>query len=275
MAEEITYFRFMSEVRAFLAKLLKDPIGAQPSKYLKNRGVTRKWLVDNLIARDVLERHEKILDPTNSDEKKAKYVVKFKVRKKDFEKRVHKIYIKKFESNVNESVFVDEEDMKKKILDGPDGKVYKERGGIKEEGEGGTGAIGGATSCDSVGGETSRGDVGYDVPFGQMQRRVIGGRPKEKKKGNGVKPENILGKTLVAEKAAKRIYVTEEQFKTLLESEVGGATTTFSVASQTSDGQLGPVRPGCVTFKKPDGSPDDSAFERKPGFSVRRVGEEK
>lgn len=275
MAEEITYFRFMSEVRAFLAKLLKDPIDAQPSKYLKNRGVTRKWLVDNLISRDVLERHEKILDPTNSDEKKAKYVVKFKVRKKDFEKRVYKIYIKKFESNVNESVFADEENMKKKILDGPDGKVYRERGGINEEGEGGAGAIGGATSCDSVGSETSRGDVGYDVPFGQMQRRVIGGRPKEKEKGNGVKPENVLGKTLVAEKKSKRIFVTEEQFKTLLESEIGGATTTFSVASQTSDGQLGPVRPGCMTFKKSDGSPDDSAFERKPGFSVRRIGEEK
>ena len=277
MAEEITYFRFMSEVRAFLAKLLKNPIDAQPSKYLKNRGVTRKWLIDNLIKREVLERHEKILDPTNSEEKKAKYVVKFKVRKEDFEKRIYKIYIKKFESNINESVFANEEDMKKKILDGPDGDVYRKRGGIKldEEGEGG-GAIGGATSCDSVGGDTSRGDVGFDVPFGMVERRPIGGRPKEKEKGNNNKPENILGKNLVAEKKmARKIYVTEEQFRTILEEELGGATTTTQVASSTSDGQLGPVRPGCMTFTKSNGKPDNSAFERKPGFSVRRVGEDK
>lgn len=271
MSSEVTYFRFLSEVRAFLAKLLKNPIDAQPSKYLKDNGVSRKWLIDNLIKREVLERHEKILDSTNSDEKKAKYVVKFKVRKKDFERRIYKIYIKKFENNVNESVFADEEDMKSKILNGPDGEVYKKRGGIKEEGEGG--AIGGATSCDSVGGETSRGDVGYDVPFGQVQRRLIGGRPKEKKNDNGVKPENVLGKTLVAEKKTRRIFVTEEQLKTIFESEVGGATTTFSVASQTSDGQIGPVRPGCMTFKKSDGSADNSAFEREPGFSVRRIGD--
>lgn len=314
MAEEITYFRFMSEVRSFLAKLLKDPIGAQPSRYLKNRGVTRKWLVDNLINREVLERHEKILDPTNSDEKKAKYVVKFKVRKKDFEKRIYKIYIKKFENNLNEEaelrscanvigvvgggrpgetadrwakyvngndngfkrqMFKDEDEMKEKILNGPDGDVYRKRGGINEEGEGG-GAIGGATGCDSVGSETSRGDVGFDVPFGMVERRPIGGRPKEKEKGNNNKPENILGKNLVAEKKmARKIYVTEEQFKTLVESEIGGATTISSVASQTSDGQLGPVRPGCMTFRKSNGKPDNSAFERKPGFSVRRVGEGK
>lgn len=275
MAEDITYFRFMSEVRSFLAKLLKDPIGAQPSRYLKNRGVTRKWLVDNLISREVLERHEKILDPTNSDEKKAKYVVKFKVRKKDFEKRIYKIYIKKFENNVNESVFADEDIMKEKILNGPDGDTYRKRGGINEEGEGG-GAIGGATGCDSVGSETSRGDVGFDVPFGMVERRPIGGRPKEKEKGNNNKPENILGKNLVAEKKmARKIYITEEQFKTLVESEIGGATTISSVASQTSDGQLGPVRPGCMTFRKSNGKLDNSAFERKPGFSVRRVGEDK
>lgn len=277
MDGEVTYFRFMSEVRAFLSKLLKDPVKAQPSKFLKDRNITRKKLIDDLLRRDVIERHEKILDPTNSDEKVAKYVVKFKVHKKDFEKRIHRLYIKYFEKNINESVFENEEEMKKQILNSPDGKAYKERGGINEEGEGcgavaggEGGALGGATSTTSVG------DMGYDVPFGELERRPIGGRPKEKEKGekhNG----SILGKTIQAEsKKAKRIYVTEEQFKRILEEEgiaAGGATTTTSVASNTSDGQLGPVRPGCMTFKKSNGKPDDSAFERKPGFSCRRVGE--
>lgn len=311
MSEEITYFRFMSEVRAFLAKLLKSPIDAQPSKYLKNRGVTRKWLVDNLIKKDVLERHEKILDPTNSDEKKAKYVVKFKVKKKNFERKIYKLYVKKFESNLNEEaelrscanligvvgggkpgetadrwaryvngndngfkrqMFKDEDEMKEKILNGPDGDVYKKRGGINEEGEGG-GAIGGATGCDSVGSETSRGDVGFDVPFGVMERRPIGGRPKEKN-DNGNKPENILGKTLVAEKKSRRIYVTEEQLKAILSEELGGATTTATVAQGTDNGMLGYPRPD-KQFKGSNGKKGDKfwgpAMERKPGFSMKRI----
>ena len=307
---DTTYYRFLSEVKAFLSKLLKDPVKAQPSKYLKDRDFTRKKLIDDLLRRDVIERHEKILDPTNSDEKEAKYVVKFKVHKKDFEKRIRRIYIKYFEKNVNESaelrstanvigvigagkpgdtadrwakyvndndngfkrqVFSDEENMKKKILDGPDGEVYRKRGGIKEEGE--AGAIGGATSTSSVGSDTTNGDVGYDVPFGMVRRAgYLSGKEKKKKSTN-----KILGKTIYAEeRKPKKIYVTESQLNRILESEMaGGATTISSVSSGTDDGQLGPVRPGCMTFKKPNGKKDDSAFERKPGFSVRRIGDKK
>lgn len=276
---DITYYRFLSEVRSFLSKLLKDPIKAQPSVYLKNRDVTRKKLIDDLLKRDVLERHEKILDPTNSDEKEAKYVVKYKVHKKDFEKRIHRLYIKYFEKNVNESVFANEEEMKQQILNGADGETYKERGGINEEGEGGgdaggEGGSGGATSTFSVGGDTTRGDMGHDVPFGMINRAgYLADRDKKKKKSTN----KILGKTIQAEsKKPKKVYITEEQFNRILKEEglgAGGATTTTSVASSTTDGQLGPVRPGCMTFKKANGEPDDSAFERKPGFSCRTIGD--
>ena len=281
--QETTYFRFMSEIRAFLSKLLKDPVKAQPSKYLKDRDITRKKLIDELLKRDVIERHEKILDPTNSDEKEAKYVVKFKVHKKDFEKRIHRIYIKYFEKNINESVFENEEEMKEQILNGPDGEVYKTRGGINEDGgdggatagaSGGDGS-GGATSTTSVASETSRKDVGFDVAlFGTINRPgYLADRNKKKKKTTN----KILGKTIQAEmKKPKKIYITEEQFNRILKEEglgAGGATTTTSVASNTTDGQLGPVRPGCMTFTKSDGSPDNSAFEREPGFSVKHVGD--
>ena len=424
MAEEITYYRFLSEVRAFLSKLLKDPIKAQPSVYLKNRDVTRKKLIDDLLKRDVLERHEKILDPTNSDEKEAKYIVKYKVHKKDFEKRIHRLYIKYFEKNINESIDeitayhgspqnfkrfkekyinsfyygwgtyltvdteegemyatengylyevnipedngfnylysgnVDEEEYNRiysilikafpkyqtaisiaienckkynnlnSIFNeyGIEGcpanakeisKIFNKNGiigvvfktiyvifdrknieivnrvqmqqrrqvaeevehGIKlnEEGEGGgvSGGegCGGATSTFSVGGDTTRGDMGYDVPFGMLSRPgYLADRDKKKKKTTN----KILGKTIQAEmRKPKKIYITEEQFNYILKEEIGagGATTTTSVASNTTDGQLGPVRPGCMTFTKSDGSPDDSAFERKPGFSVKHVGD--
>jgi len=420
MSKELdtTFYRFQSEVRAFLAKLLKNPVDAQPSKYLKDRDFTRKKLINELLSRDVIERHEKILDRTNSEEKEAKYVVKFKIHKKDFEKRLHRMYIKFFEKNINESVeelqayhgspnsfdefdelhvddgagaqlwgwgtyvttdrktgenycrsreangqaylydveipedngrnylnldgnppevyktvynilvkefpkaknllkdgiqtamqqdtfrwffhnrpgimsedlskaldrngivgikyanggglnylvfrahnvriksktayngqvsesvFANEEEMKEKILNGPMGKIYKERGGIKlnEEGEGGGMAAGGdgsggATSTSSVASETTRGDLGYDVPFGEVQRRgIYVGAQGEKKTTNP-----ILGKNLTAEsKKSRRIFVTEEQFQRILKEEgLGGATTTFSVGSETTRGDMG------------------------------------
>ena len=102
--EEITYYRFLSEVRAFLSKLMSHPIDAKPSKYLRDRGVTKEKLIRDLRNKGVLERHEKILDSTNSDKKKATYTVKYKVKKKNFEERIHWLYAKYFEKNVNESV---------------------------------------------------------------------------------------------------------------------------------------------------------------------------
>ena len=99
---ETTWYRFYSEVRVFLSKLIKNPITAEPNKYLKDREFTKKKLIDVLMDKDVLERSEKILDSTNSDRKKPTYSVTYKVRKKDFEKRVHRIYSKYFEKNLPE-----------------------------------------------------------------------------------------------------------------------------------------------------------------------------
>lgn len=318
---DTTFYRFLSEIKAFLAKLMKDPIGAQPSKYLKDRDFTRKKVIDNLLSRDVIERHEKILDRTNSDEEKAKYVVRFKVHKKDFEKRIQRIYIKYFEKNLNEEaelrscanaigvvgggkpgetadrwakyvndnengfkrqVFKDEDEMKKKILNSPDGEVYKKRGGMKLEEDGAGAGVAGAAAGGEGGGFLGGATAGsestgeYTTPLGMVERRPIGGRPKEQEKGNKNKPENILGKTIMAEKkrAPRKVYITEKQLQKILNEEgvaAGGATTTTSVASSTTDGQLGPVRPGFMSFKKANGEKDDSAFERKPGFSCKRI----
>lgn len=322
---ETTFYRFQSEVRAFLSKLLKNPVDAQPSKYLKDRDFTRKKLINELLSRDVIERHEKILDRTNSDEKEAKYVVKFKVHKKDFEKRLHRIYIKYFEKNepekkINEeadirscanvvgvvgvgkpggtadrwaqyinrndngykpALFANEEEMKENILNGPDGDTYRKRGGINEEGEGGGAAAGGdggggATSTSSVASETTRGDVGYDTPIFPMQRRTIYAGTQ-----GDIKTKNpILGKTITAEsKKSRRIFVTEEQFNMILKEEglgAGGATTTTSVASETTRGDLGYDVPFLGKAKGKSSSKFlKPAMDREPGFSVERIGEKK
>lgn len=280
---ETTYYRFMSEVRAFLSKLLKNPVDAQPSKYLKDRDFTRKKLIDELLKRDVIERHEKILDRTNSDEKDAKYVVKFKVHKKDFEKRIHRIYIKFFEKNVNESVFANEEDMKEKILNGPDGDTYRKRGGIREEAAGEGAGVGEAPAGEAPAGnngadtdEKADGGRGqFNTPVFPMQRRSIYAGAQ----GDVITKNPMLGKTVTAEsKKSRRIFVTEEQWNRILEEEgLGGATTTSTVAD-TSDGMLGTIKPG-KQFQGPNGKSNDDfmkpAMEREPGFSVERIGEKK
>lgn len=214
--KETTYYRFLSEVRAFLAKIMKEPIKAEPSKYLKDRDFTKSKLIKELMSRDILERHEKILDSTNSEEKTAKYVVKYKVKKKNFEDKVYKIYIKYFEKNE------------------PDKEENKEK--LNEDGEA---ALGG-TSSFSVPSETSRGDVGYDTVLGTINRPAYGSFRKDKKKDTD--PTKILGKTITAEKKkSKKIYITEKQYKMIMEMGIADAG---AMGDYTANGlQLDPDDP--------------------------------
>lgn len=105
---ETTYYRFMSEIRSFLSKLLKNPINAEPTKYLKDRNFNKTKIINVLIKREILERHEKIMDSTNSEEKDAKYIVKYKVKKKNFETKIHRIFIDYFENDDSDDNKVNE-----------------------------------------------------------------------------------------------------------------------------------------------------------------------
>lgn len=129
MEKETTFYRFYSEIRGFLSKLISDPIKAESSKYLKDRNFGKTKLINVLISRGIVERHETIKDQTNSNVKKPTYVVRYKVKKKDFETKVHRIYSKYFEKNLPEK--------KEKEIDE-------------------------STSCGGVGGATG---MGYDVPL--------------------------------------------------------------------------------------------------------------
>lgn len=126
---ETTFYRFYSEIRGFLSKLVSDPIKAEPSKYLKERGFNKTKIINTLIGKGIVERHETIKDQTNSEVKKPTYVVKYKVKKKNFEVKMHRIFSKFFEKNLPEK-------------------------NIKEIDE--------ATSCGGAGGANG---MGYDVPL--------------------------------------------------------------------------------------------------------------
>ena len=138
--EEVTYFKFQSHINDFLAKLKEKPIQAQPSAFLKNRDFDKEKLIRILIKRNVITRKESIKDPTNSDEKKAKYFVKYTIIRDGYEDKIKKLYNDYFG---------------KQVIDECDGCGCADGGGD----------IGG-TSSFSVDGQ-------YVKPLGDVQRREI------------------------------------------------------------------------------------------------------
>lgn len=231
--KDMTFYRFLSEIRSFLSKLTKDPIHAQPSKYMKDNGFSRTKMINDLIKKGVLERNEKILEPSKTGKEKVQYSVKFKIRKKNFETKIERYFIKEFEKNIPS----------KETLDECDGMAAG-------AGDAGSGEGLGGTSSASVGELTQRGDVGFDTVIGMMTRPgYLGDR--KKKKGEP-KPENILGKDInEGKKKPRRIYITEEQLQAILGED--GVTSTFTV------GAMGDYTAQGLVLKTSDGKEDPCA----------------
>lgn len=130
---EITFYKFYSGIRYFLSELLKKPIEVKLPSFLVEKGMDKDIIINYFIKNGIIERHEKILDRTNSDETEAKYVVRYKVKKEGFEEKMMIMYKKFFKNNVNENktFFKNEEEMKENILNSPDGDRYRKCGGMK------------------------------------------------------------------------------------------------------------------------------------------------
>lgn len=140
--DNITPFGFISHLKEFLKQLLKNPLKIDIDDYLKRHGVEQRNLMDELLKRHIIEKETKIDDKSGED----KFVVTYKVPKKNFERKVRRLYNYLFENDyINESEL------------------------FTEDGEGG-GAIGGATG----GGATSADNSGqFSQSLGQIQRRKI------------------------------------------------------------------------------------------------------
>jgi len=261
MNKEVTYFKFQSHINDFLTKLKNKPIQAQPSVFLKNRDFGKEKLIRILIRRGVLKRKESIKDPTNSEEKTAKYFVKYTIIRDGYEDKIKKLYddyfgkkqITEIKTDVNE-------------CDGCGGGDCSS-------------SIGG-TSASSVGGQ-------YTVPLGPAMLKRPGYNANRKKNKKVPEPENILGKTVMGENKKRNIYLTEEQMNYILKKQgvlneegeaggIGGATTTFSVGAETTRGDMGYDVPAfsknknTTQNKKQKGLKTDffaGAMDRTPGLS--------
>ena len=92
---ETTFYAFQSNLRYFLSQLLKDPINCKVGDFFKERDFSKKKLINILLKRDVIKRHEKIDD---RDKNSVTYKVTYKVIRKNFERKLKRIYNKYFET---------------------------------------------------------------------------------------------------------------------------------------------------------------------------------
>lgn len=130
-AKELTEYKFISNVKAFLSRLMDDPVHADVPESLALNGYDRRRMIAVLRKNNIIERHEKISDKDEEGRpKKATMLVSYKVPKNNLDRKLKKLYIKLFEVNVPP-------------------KEMNENSKLDEDGEGG--AMGGATSCASSG----------------------------------------------------------------------------------------------------------------------------
>ena len=110
--EKVTFYKFFTEVKNFIKDLLEDPIGAKPSEFFKNHGISRSILLNKMMDRDIISKKENIDEPNDADGKmKSMHYIQYKVPKKNFEQKIKRLYSYFFENEkrkkINESLFDD------------------------------------------------------------------------------------------------------------------------------------------------------------------------
>ena len=170
--EEMTYYKFYTEVLKFLKELLSNPAEAQPSEVLKAHGIDRKKLIDGLVDRNIVTRSNKVIEKPNSktNKEEASMLTKYSVLRKDFERKLHRLHIELCEC-VKPTV---------KLLSNE--SIDEDVDTIEEEG-----SIGGMSCSFAMQGSGTNPNAGqYDVPMGGVQRKgfwYAGNKLNKKKKG--------------------------------------------------------------------------------------------
>lgn len=99
--EEMTYFTFAHSVKTFLVDLLQNPTSAKPNLLLNAHKLNRSRLIELLIKFGIIEKDENIVDKDeNGNPTTATMSVKYKIPKKNFSRKVRKLFIKLFEKNL-------------------------------------------------------------------------------------------------------------------------------------------------------------------------------
>lgn len=97
-SEEVTFYKFFTEVKNFIKDLLDNPIDAKPSGFFKTHGISRSVLLNKMLDRDIVSKKETIDEPNDADGNlKSMHYIQYKVPKKNFEQKIHRLYSYFFE----------------------------------------------------------------------------------------------------------------------------------------------------------------------------------
>jgi len=98
-AEKPTFFRFFTELKKFIGGLLNDPINARPSTELEKYGLDNDKLRITLQNNHIVVKKETIKEPYDetTGKKVSRYYLTYKVPRKDFKKKIRRMYQKMFE----------------------------------------------------------------------------------------------------------------------------------------------------------------------------------
>lgn len=104
-ATKLTEYKFYNNVQRFLSDLLKDPVGAKVPFLLKANNIARNQLLYHLKSQGIINRHQKISDKdSQGNPKTAKMIIRYSVPKKDFAKKMKKLFIALVAKNVPEKI---------------------------------------------------------------------------------------------------------------------------------------------------------------------------
>lgn len=102
-ATKLTEYKFYNNVQRFLSDLLKDPVGAKVPFLLQANNIARNQLLYHLKSNGIINRHQKISDKdSQGNPKTARMIIKYSVPKKDFAKKMKKLFIALVAKNVPE-----------------------------------------------------------------------------------------------------------------------------------------------------------------------------
>lgn len=103
--DKVTFYQFFTEVKNFIQDLLDDPMGAKPSGFFKNHGISRSVLLNKMMDRDIISKKENIDEPNDADgNMKSTHYLQYRVPRKNFEQKIKRLYSYFFENEKRKKI---------------------------------------------------------------------------------------------------------------------------------------------------------------------------
>lgn len=106
--EPLTFYAFQFSIKKFLSDLLNDPVNANVPDELLENGLTKKKALSYMINHEIIEKDSSIDDKDENGMPKTPVMnIKYKIPKKDFGRKLKKMFIYFFEKNLPSTISED------------------------------------------------------------------------------------------------------------------------------------------------------------------------